>query len=255
MENSRKISTIVHASSILKLLSEDIGSLTHISKQLNLHKATVHRTLKTLESEEFVVQDPVTRRYHLGPLIQRLTANPLIGHHCLILHAREELEYLRNLTEETTGLQIQMGYKRVILDEVQSQHPVKIFRGRGYSLPIYTAATGKVLLAELNDNALEGVLNYIKLESIAPKTITDKDLLRKEVMKVRRMGYATSIDENIEGVVTVAVPIKNYLCPVALGIVGPSNRFSYMDFLDELKKCAFNISEKLSETIKARKAS
>ncbi len=246
MGTSKQISTIVHASSILKYLTQDVGTQTHIAKKLGLHKATVHRTLKTLESEEFVVQDPATRCYHLGPMIHRLAANPLIGHHCLLLHAREELEYLQHLTGETTGLQIQMGYKRVILEEVQSLKPVKIFRGKGSSLPIYTAATGKVLLAELKDKNLNNVLKHIQLEPVAPKTITNTEVLRKEVEKTRKLGYATSVNENIEGVATIAVPIKNYLCPVAMGIVGPTNRFSHMTFLDELKKCALNISNKLS---------
>ncbi len=250
METSKKISTIVHASNILKCLSQDIGNLTHISKELGLHKATVHRTLKTLESEEFVVQDPTNRRYYLGPLIQRLTANPIIGHHRLILHSREELEYLQQITGETTGLQIQMGYKRVILEEVQSHHAVKIYRGKGYTMPLYTAATGKILLAELSDIDLNSLLNHIQLEPIASKTITSRDMLRKEVRKVKKLGYATSQDENIVGVVSIAVPIKNYLCPVALGIVGPTNRFVHMDFLEELQKCAFNISEKLNATTK-----
>jgi len=250
METSKKISTIVHASNILKCLSQDIGNLTHISKELGLHKATVHRTLKTLESEEFVVQDPTNRRYYLGPLIQRLTANPMIGHHRLILHSREELEYLRKITGETTGLQIQMGYKRVILEEVQSRHAVKIYRGKGYAMPLYTAATGKILLAELSESDLNNLLNHIRLEPVAPRTITNKEELRKEVKKVKKLGYATSLDENIVGVASIAVPIKKYFCPVALGIVGPIHRFAYMDFLEELKKCAFNISEKLRETTK-----
>jgi hypothetical protein len=59
------------------------------------------------------VKDPASRRYHLAPLIYRLTSNPTIGHHHLILHSRKELKYLRDLSGETTGLQIQMGYYRM----------------------------------------------------------------------------------------------------------------------------------------------
>jgi IclR family KDG regulon transcriptional repressor len=247
MAAPKQVNTIVHASRILKCLSQDIGRLTDISKALGLHKPTVHRALKTLESEEFVVQDPVSRRYHLGPTIHRLLSNPIIGHHSLIQHSRKELEYLRDISGETTGLQIQMGYSRMALEEVQSLQPIRLFGFKGHTRPIYTGGPGKVLLAQLNDNELKILMKNIQLIPIGPKTIIDKKLLMNEVEKARELGYATGLNDTIEGVATIAVPVKNYLCPVALGIVGPENRFSYMDFLDELKKCALNISKNLSE--------
>jgi DNA-binding IclR family transcriptional regulator len=73
--------------------------------------------------------------------------------------------------------------------------------------------------------------------------------LFEELKKIRKQGYATSDDETFEGAVAIAVPIKNDIFPVALGAVGPENRFRkrMMSLLDEFKKSADTISNRLKK--------
>jgi len=77
-----------------------MGKITEISKKLQLEKGMVHRILKTLENNGLAAQDPVTRKYYLGPLIQSLADNPLMVHQILIQIARAEMEKLKNICEK-----------------------------------------------------------------------------------------------------------------------------------------------------------
>jgi len=126
---------------------------------------------------------------------------------------------------------------------------MKFCRGEGHSSYIHAGASGKMLLSELDDKELKHFLNTIELVSVGPKTITDTTLLFEELKKIRKQGYATSDDETFEGAVAIAVPIKNDIFPVALGAVGPENRFRkrMMSLLDEFKKSADTISNRLKK--------
>jgi len=175
----------------------------------------------------------------------------MITHQTLVICSREEMQHLRDLTGETVGLQIQKGPERIMLEEVQSLHQFRYFGGKGLAAPINTGAAGKVLLSELEENNLIILLKNLHLDPVAPKTITDKKLLIREIDKARRQGHATSLDENTVGGAAIAVPIKGYICPVALGVIGPKNRFlrNRTAVLPDLKRSADRISRKLKEAL------
>jgi IclR family KDG regulon transcriptional repressor len=86
---------------------------------------------------------------------------------------------------------------------------------------------------------------------IGPNTITDKKDLLKEIEKVRKQGYATSFRERLPEGASISVPIRGYITPVALSVLGPYNRFSnkvMMDVLKEMKRSAARIASRLSES-------
>lgn len=251
MTAQKIVNSVAKSTDILRNLSEGLDRISDLSKKLRLSKSTTHRLLKTLEVSELVMQDPVTRRYYLGPLILKLAARPIIAHQNLILCAFEEMKYLRDLSRETVVLHIQIGLERICLEELQSPENIKYTAGKGFVAPLYTGSAGKILLSELKDNELQYLVKNLQLKPIGPHTITDKRTLLKELKKVRKQGYATSFGERIPGSASISVPIKNYICPVALSVLGPDNRFSLnrmMDVLKEMKKSASRISKKLIET-------
>lgn len=247
---SKTVNSIIKGAEILKILAEGIGRISDLSNRLQFNKSTVHRLLKSLEMSGLVMQDPISRRYHLGSLILNLASRPIIAHQNLIVCASEEMKYLRELTSETVVLHIRIGLERICLEELQSLENIKYTAGKGFVAPIYVGSAGKVLLSEVGDNELELLLENIHFISVGPKTITGKNFLLKEVKKVKKQGYATSFGERVAGSASISVPIKNYICPVALSVLGPDNRFSLdvmMEALKDIKNSADRISRKLIE--------
>ncbi len=248
MTQLKIINSIVKGAEILKHLSGGVERVSDLSSQLHISKSTIHRLLKTLEVSQLVMQDPLTRRYYLGSLIPELASKSTTAHKTLTTCSFEEMAFLRDLTKETVTIQIRYGLERICLEEVQSLENIRYVTGKGFVTQIYTGSAGKVLLSELDDNELELLLKHIRLVPIGPNTITDKRLLLKELKKVRAQGYATSFGERVPGSASLSVPIKHYICPVALNVLGPDNRFSadrMMDALKDVKGAALRVSKKL----------
>jgi DNA-binding IclR family transcriptional regulator len=159
------------------------------------------------------------------------------------------MKHLRELSGETVNLQIRIGAERMCLTELESFQYIKYKSGTGTVQPIYVGSAGKLLLSELTGREIRLLLDNVNLVALASNTITDRDVLLREVHKIKQRGYATSFGERIEGSASVSVPIKNYVCSVAMSILGPANRFSskIMDIVGEMKKSANRISENFSE--------
>jgi len=245
------INSIARGADVLKSLSGGLDRVSDISERVNLNKSTVHRLLKSLEKAEFVIQDPVTRRYYLGPLILNLSSKPIIAHQNLIVCAFEEMGSLRDLSRETAVLHIRAGLERICLEELQSPESIRYTAGKGVTAPIYTGSAGKVLLAELEEAEVQFLLGHLTMVRIGPNTITNKKDLLKEIEKVRRQGYATSFRERLPEGASISVPIRGYITPVALSVLGPYNRFTQkvmMDVLKEMKRSAARIALRLSES-------
>ena len=247
---NESINSVGRAADILKVLSEGLDRISDVSRRLGLSKSTTHRFLKSLEISGLVTQDPLTRRYHLGPLILNLASKPLIAHQGLIACAFEDMRRLRDLTRETVVLHIRTGLERICLEELQSLENLKYTAGKGATAPIHTGSAGKILLSELEDNELQLLLKNLRLIPIGPSTITDKKTLVEELKKVKARGFATSFGERIAGSASISVPVESYICPVALSVLGPDNRFSLgvmMDVLEEMKDRAKQISTNLRQ--------
>lgn len=252
MTGSKIVNSIIKGSRVLRHLANEVDRVSDLSKELQLSKSTVHRLLKSLEMSGMVMQDPLTRRYYLGPLILELAAQPGIAHHVLTLCAFSEMKRLRDLCGETVLLHIRCGVERLCLDELQSPEQIKYTGGgRGISEPIYTGSAGKVLLSKLPDAELHVILDNLTLILLTPSTITDKEALLTEVKKAREQGYAMSFGERTPGSASISVPISSYICPVALSVLGPDNRFSskMMTCLDDIKLSAARISNKLKKNL------
>ena len=104
-----------------------------------------------------------------------------------------------------------------------------------------------MLLAELSPDQLKIILKNLRFIALQKNTITNQNDLLMELEQVKKQGYATSFSERIAGAASLSIPIRNYICPVALSIMGTENRFrdKMLDFLQDLKESAARISRKL----------
>jgi IclR family KDG regulon transcriptional repressor len=94
MTSPKIVNSITKGANILKCLSDGIDRISDLSKELHLSKSTTHRFLKSLENSGLAMQDPITRRYHLGHLILYLASQPNVSHQRLIDSAAEEMQHL-----------------------------------------------------------------------------------------------------------------------------------------------------------------
>lgn len=245
MSPTKNVNTISRGAEILKILAEGSNRLEDIYPLARLNKSTTHRILKTLVSSGLAFQSPLNRNYYLGPLFLRLSSNPNVSHQMLILCSIEELTKLRDFSAETALIMIPNGDQRLVLKEVRSKQKIAFSLGNGSTTPIYVGSSGRILLSQYNNEDLNKILSKIDMDHVSPNTITDRNLLKKEIDKIRKKGFATSSGEQLPDSAGISAPVKGYFCPIALCVMGPKVRFKPTSALNQLRESANLISEKL----------
>lgn len=230
-EHKLTVRAVERAMDVLLCFTEkrELG-LSEISTRVGLHKSTVHRLLASLENKGFVVRDPDTDKYHLGIRIWELAASIDQTDNPALLFL-PEMEKLRDAIGETVTLYIRDGVERIRIQAVQSQQAIRRVAEVGARLPLYVGASSKVLLAFADDEVRESVLQDPRW----PASV-DRSIYLEQIEEIRRIGYATSIEEREPGAAAVAAPIisRSGELAAALSVSGPSNRLT----LEQMKEIA-----------------
>lgn len=221
------VESVDRALQVLNLLREQQHvTLTTVSRSLGVAPSTAHRLLTTLAHRDFVRQDPASKAYEAGRELLALGL-ATAGRLQVRTVARPELEVLAAELTETVHLACLDGDAVVFLDSVESPRPVRVANRTGVTLPAYSAASGKVLLAELEADAIRDVLPA-SLPAVTPSTCTSRDELERELDDVRRTGYAVNMGESERGLsaVAVAVPSSDGPSDLAVAVSVPSDHIT-----------------------------
>jgi IclR family pca regulon transcriptional regulator len=98
--------------------------------------------------------------------------------------------------------------------------------GVGSRLPAYCTSMGRVLLADLAPDERRQRLAQRPLQALTSRTLTDPQAVADEIDAVRRKGYSLVDQELEEGLVSMAVPLRDRSghAVAALNISGQANR-------------------------------
>mgnify|MGYP001180855211 CR=1 FL=1 len=227
MTSPQGTETAARVADVLLLFTDgpDSWGVSAIARQLGLSKAVVHRILQTLVDRRLLVADPSTRGYQLGPATAALGARALRESR-LRDAAMPVLRTLQQVTGETTTVSALVPGGRVYLDQVESDREVKMTVEVGRRFPLYVGSSSTCILAFLPRDQQEAVLTG-PLQSLTPRTVTDRDALESRLEEIRRVGYAHSDGERQVGAGAVAAPVFGFDgSPVgAISVCGPLARF------------------------------
>ncbi|MBJ8345134.1 IclR family transcriptional regulator [Antrihabitans sp. YC2-6] len=124
-------------------------------------------------------------------------------------------------TLATVHLAVREGDEVLYIDRLSGHASVPVVSKVGSKLPMHSTGVGKVLLAYAPPDVAARAMS--SLTRITPYTVTQPKRLADQLAKVRREGYATTVEEMTLGACSVAVPITRAGTDVvaALGIVIP----------------------------------
>lgn len=198
--------------------------LSEIARRTQLPLSTAHRVLTTLRAVGFVEREGDREQYRLGLRLFELGSIVLTN---MELH-REAVPYIEALAREsgeTVHLGVFDGTQVVSIEKMDSPHGLASNVTIGKGAPAYCTAVGKALLAFQPENAVARVCR-LGLRRHTPQTITEPQRLRRELARVRALGYAVDNAEHDPGVRCVAAPIRNHAGMViaSLSISGPATR-------------------------------
>jgi IclR family acetate operon transcriptional repressor len=183
----------------------DLG-VTEIGNRLGMPKAQLSKILATFREAGMLAQDPTTRRYSVGMSAFVIGAKFVSSHQL----TREALPVLRKLVDDTghsARLGILHGESMIYLLSIEGRLFLEGGWGTGSLLPPHATATGKVFLAFMPKPEAERLLDSTELKAYTEHTICSPGALLREVMKVRREGYARSLGEVVTGLGALGVPV------------------------------------------------
>lgn len=235
----QSIERVVTIFDVLAQSSQGI-SLRELSARVKLPKGTTHRLLSSLAYYGYIRQTPETKNYHLGFKLIEL-GNSLLNQLDIRSQAKPFLNDLAAKTNETVHLVILDQYEALYIDKVESkvkQGGLQMASRVGLRVPLHCSAVGKVLLAYLPENELEGLIQQTGLSKRTKNSITDAENLKAHLKAVRSRGFAIDDEENEEGIRCVGAPIFNQQGQViaAISISGPTIRIPNKLLQNSLKR-------------------
>lgn len=115
-----------------------------------------------------------------------------------------------------------------MIDALAAPHELCVVPVLGSALPIYTGASGKVIMAYMSDEERNRVIELTNLKPVNPAASTDRRSFLAEIEDVRRTGYAVSIGDVTVGAAAIAAPVFDAASKIAtvVSVRGPEVRMS-----------------------------
>lgn len=176
-----------------------------IQKTLDLPKSTTHQLLKAL-TDVGALQIQTDGGFMLGPKICELG----------ILGVRQRtidslsLRHLESLSDQS-GFSCEIatfeGRNAVVLASASPDSGAHSVGCDGRRWPLNRVATGKALLAFLNDMERKRLFADLDWTKATPRTITSPALMQRELDVVRQRGWALDDREALEDTSCIAAPV------------------------------------------------
>ena len=249
------IGSVQRAMDILDLFdwrTQELG-ITDIARALDLPKSTIAGLIFTLEQNDYLNQNTVTRKYRLGfKLAER--AGVFLDQFDLRRVALPILEELRDSSNESVNLAIRDDQYVTYIERMLGDNMLGMRSEIGKRELIHSTALGKAMLAQLPSDELNKFIAGHNFTPVTPHTITDPNAFLNEMQETLLHGFAADNQENELGGRCVAAPIFDYQGkPVAaISISVPVQRFpeeKISEYGEMVKQAAREISLQLGANI------
>jgi len=231
--------------------------IADIADELGMSRSTTHRYVITLLALGYLEQG-ASRKYRLGLRVTDLGMSAL-NSTGLREHAHPYLEELRQRTSYTVSLAVLDGAEILYVDRARSfrrgMSNGELDVHTGSRLPVHCTAMGKLLLANLPDEAQRELIAQLKLSKRGPNTLTTKKALREELEEVLAESFAVDDEELVAGLHSIAAPVRNEAREVvaAVDISAPSSMISMEELVDALGPHLLSTADRISARLGYRR--
>lgn len=206
--NKALLDSFAKGLTLLRLFASNGSSLTiqEAAEKLSITRAASRRLLLTLENQGYARQDG--RAFFITPKVLELGYAYFAGMDLPTL-ARPALRRLCQDIGHTCSLAVLDNASVVLIAREEPEQMVRLDLSVGRRMPAYAHSLGRVLLAELDRAEWEQYLAQTELRKFTRHTIANRSGLERVLRQVREEGYCTLIDEMVEGLGGMSVPLRN----------------------------------------------
>jgi len=203
------IQSVERALEILNILSESYEPLSaiEIGKRIGINRVTAYGLLTTLMEKGYVVKNAETGKYTIGLKLFEIGSAyvrkmPL---------TKVAAPYMSKISTDL-GISVHLGILsddgRVTL--IKAFVPLRIeVMNQGITLPAHASGMGKILLAYSSPEEMHELVAKQGMHNYTNTTIVSEEELEKELVRIRKQGYALDKGEYFDNTYCIAFPIKD----------------------------------------------
>ena len=185
---------------------EELG-VSEVARRLGVAKSTAHRLLTTLASRGLIEQSNATGKYRLGLHLFEL-GHLALSRVELRRRSRTLLEELRERSGWTVHLSVAQGADVLFLERLPTLRGMQVMEEYRRRWPLHTTSSGKAICAY--DPEAAAAREAAGFPQYTRHTITTAEQLREELARIRRQGFATSHEELMYKLASVAAPVLDW---------------------------------------------
>ena len=246
------LKSVIRALEVLEDLEQNRqAGVTEIGQRLNLPKSTVHRLLSTLSSRGYVKQERSTQKYVLGVRafevgIGFLEQGDLLSRAIPVM---KNLAKEYNLMVYLAILDKELG-EVVYLYIVENESLPGIRQPVRRRAPVHCTAVGKALLSSFTEGEQQAIITKKGLPKLTGATITTVEELRRELVQIKKQGYALDRGEMHPQIRCIATLIRDTggeaIAAISLSGLSQNESFKQIKNLaNEIKEAGEEISRDL----------
>jgi DNA-binding IclR family transcriptional regulator len=198
------------------------AGVTELADRLDTSKSVVHNHLSTLKEHDYVVKGK--DGYSLGLRFLEMGGyrrNKMT----LYRIGKPEVDAMAKETGELVNIAVEEHGQCVYLYRSRGAQSVHLDIHAGERAAMNTTALGKSMLAFMNDDRVDRIIEDGPLPATTKHSFTDPKALREELAATRERGYAIDDEERLEGLRCVSAPIRQAGEVLgAISVSAPTNR-------------------------------
>jgi len=187
--------------------SDSLG-LTDIASITGLGKSAAQRFIHTWERMGYLIKDPASRRYRLGPRVVELGYFFLRSDR-LVSMAAPHLVALRDRCGLAVHMSVLAGTDMIYLLRLPSRQLTLAEMLPGRRMPAWCNSGGRMLLTPQDDDAIRQALLRAPPRAFTPRTVVEPEALLALIRQAREDGYALTEDQVLQNQVGAAVLVRD----------------------------------------------
>lgn len=242
--------TTLRSVEILKLVSKrpDGITLDEICAALDMPKTSAYDIVVTLAETGMIhVAKGQKQVYTIGLTAYRIGIS-YTNHMDVLATLEPELKAFAREIGKTVFYGVLAGHEVVYLCKSEPENPIITTATVGSKNPVYCTSLGKAILAYVEEDTRQEIMDRISFCQKTPRTILSKEALLKELETVREKGYALDAREVEDHMECVGAPIFDQEGQV-LGAISASSLYKPQEDYEKLGQAVKEKAAALSKVL------
>lgn len=244
-ERAAGVKSAVRVLDVLEFFARTMepATLARLCTELDMPKSSGHALMETLRQQGYLYwlgkhhgYYPTRRWRDQGEAITR--------HDPILSMASESLHRISSETGETAILAKREENHVLYLEVVEPDRTLRFSAYAGQIKPMHSAASGRALLALIDNDERNKVLRQLKLVAYSDRTVTDMNRLKQVIEEGEAAGYHVAIGEYQSDTTAIAVGFRFGTECYALLVGGPTQRLE--GHIDEIGRMLISRTAQLA---------